>query len=42
LVVEDDGVVVAVFEVDEGVLAGVLAGAAAGEEAGVEGVVDAV
>ncbi len=40
--VEDGGVVVAVFEVVEGVLDGVLAGAAAGGEAGVEGAVDVV
>jgi len=42
LVVEDGGVVVAVFEVVEGVLDGVLAGADAGGEAGVEGAVDVV
>jgi hypothetical protein len=39
LVVEDDGVVVVVFEV---VLDGVLAGAEEGGEAGVAGVVDVV
>jgi hypothetical protein len=42
LVVEDDGVVVPVFEVLEVVLAGVLAGADEGGEAGVEGAVDVV
>ena len=41
MVVEDDGEVVAVGEVVEGVLEGVLAGADAGVEAGVEGAVDA-
>ena len=40
--VEDGGVVVAVFEVVEGVLDGVLAGADAGGEAGVEGTADVV
>jgi hypothetical protein len=42
LVVEDDGVVVVVFEAVEGVLDGVLAGADAGGEAGVEEAVGAV
>ena len=42
LVVEDDGAVVAVFEVLEVVLDGVLAGADAGGEAGVEGAADVV
>ena len=40
--VEDDGAVVAVFEVFEVVLDGVLAGADEGGEAGVEGAVDVV
>ena len=40
--VEDDGVVVAVFEVLEVVLDGVLAGTDEGGEAGVEGSVDVV
>ncbi len=40
--VEDDGAVVAVFEVLEVVLDGVLAGADEGGEAGVEGAVDVV
>ena len=40
--VEDDGVVVAVFEVLEVVLDGVLAGTDEGGEAGVEGAVDVV
>ena len=40
--VEDDGAVVAVFEVLEVVLDGVLAGTDEGGEAGVEGAVDAV
>lgn len=39
---EDDGAVVAVFEVLEVVLDGVLAGADAGEEAGVAGAADVV
>ena len=39
---EDDGAVVAVFEVLEVVLDGVLAGADAGGEAGVEGAADVV
>jgi type IV secretory pathway VirB10-like protein len=42
LVLEDDGVVDAVFEGVEVVLDGVLAGADAGGEAGVEGAVDVV
>jgi hypothetical protein len=42
LVVEDDGGVVAVFEVLEVVLDGVLAGTDEGGEAGVEGAVDVV
>jgi len=41
-VVEDDGAVVAVFEVLEVVLDGVLAGTDEGGEAGVEGAVDVV
>ena len=40
--VEDDGAVVAVFEVLEVVLDGVLAGTDEGGEAGVEGAVDVV
>lgn len=40
--VEDDGGVVAVFELLEVVLDGVLAGADEGEAAGVEGAVDVV
>ena len=42
MVLDDDGAVVAVLEVLEGVLDGVLAGADAGGEAGVEGGVDVV
>ncbi|OLB60035.1 MAG: hypothetical protein AUH96_13655 [Nitrospirae bacterium 13_2_20CM_2_61_4] len=42
MVVEDDGAVVAVFEVFEVVLDGVLAGMEEGGEAGVEGAVDVV
>jgi hypothetical protein len=42
LVVEDDGSVVAVFEVLEVVLDGVLPGTDEGGEAGAEGVVDVV
>ena len=42
LVVEDDGAVVDVFEVPEGVFEVVFAGADAGGEAGVEGAVDGV
>lgn len=42
LVVEEDGAVVAVFEVPEVVFVGVFAGADAGGEAGVTGAVDVV